>query len=69
MFNGSKIYFNIKKEMGRQGLNQTDIAKIIGVTRSNISIIFSRMKQDKISYKNIMKIAKVLNCDPKIFFK
>ena len=68
MENGQKIYENIKKEMKKQKINQSDIAKLLGVTRSNISIIFSRMKKNKVSYKNTIKIANILKVNPKIFF-
>ena len=68
MENGQKIYEIIKNEMKKQKINQSDIAKLLGVTRSNISIIFSRMKKNKVSYKNTIKIANILKVNPKIFF-
>lgn len=67
MSEGEKIYHNIKNEMKKKGVNQSDIAKNIGVTRANVSIAFSRMKMNKISYKTLIKIAKALKCDHKIF--
>lgn len=68
MENGKKIYKNIKSEMKKQRINQSDIARILGVTRANVSIIFSRMKENKISYKNTIKIAMILGVNPKNFF-
>lgn len=68
MENGKKIYENIKNEMKKQKINQSDIARLLGVTRSNVSIIFSRMKKNKVSYKNTIKIANILKVNPKIFF-
>ena len=60
MENGEKIYKNLKDEMKKQKLNQSDIANILGMTRANVSMIFSRMKKNKISYKNTINIAKIL---------
>ncbi|MHA4987306.1 helix-turn-helix domain-containing protein [Cetobacterium somerae] len=68
MENGEKIYKNLKDEMKKQKLNQSDIANILGMTRANVSMIFSRMKKNKISYKNTIKIAKILKLNPKNFF-
>ena len=68
MENGEKIYKNLKDEMKKQKLNQSDIANILGMTRANVSMIFSRMKKNKISYKNTIKIAKILGLNPKNFF-
>ena len=68
MKNGQKIYENIKKEMKKQKINQSDIAKILGMTRANVSTILSRIKENKVSYKNTIKIANVLGVNPKNFF-
>ena len=68
MENGEKIYKNIKNEMKKQKINQSDIAKILGMTRTNVSIIFSRIKKNKVSYKNTIKIANILRVNPKNFF-
>lgn len=68
MENGKIIYENIKNEMRKQKINQSDIARILGMTRANISIVFSRMKKNKVSYKNTIKIANILGVNPKNFF-
>lgn len=68
MIDGKEIYNNIKSEMKKQKINQTEIANILGVTRANISILFSRLRENKVSYKTIFKIAKILKCDVKKFF-
>lgn len=68
MENGQKIYESIKNEMKKQKINQSDIAKMLGTTRANVSIIFSRMKKNKVSYKNTIKIANILKVSPKNFF-
>ncbi|MCJ8341407.1 MAG: helix-turn-helix domain-containing protein [Cetobacterium sp.] len=68
MENGKNIYKNIKNEMKKQRINQSDIARILGMTRANVSLIFSRMKKNKISYKNTIKIAAILGVNPKNFF-
>lgn len=68
MENGKKIYENIKNEMKKQKINQSDIAEVLGTTRANISMIFSRMKKNEVSYKNTIKIANVLKVNPKNFF-
>lgn len=68
MENGERIYENLKNEMKKQKINQSDIAKILGTTRANVSIIFSRMRKNKVSYKNTIKIANILGVNPKNFF-
>lgn len=68
MENGEKIYKNIKNEMKRQRINQSDIAKMLGMTRANVSTILSRIKENKVSYKNTIKIANILGVNPKNFF-
>lgn len=68
MVNGEKIYMSLKNEMKKQKINQSQMALKLGVSRSNISIIFSRMKKNKVSYKNIIKMAKVLEISLKNFF-
>lgn len=68
MENGERIYEYLKNEMKKQKINQSDIANTLGMTRANISMIFSRMKKNKISYKNTIKIAKILGLNPKNFF-
>ncbi|MGL4863140.1 MAG: helix-turn-helix domain-containing protein [Cetobacterium sp.] len=68
MENGERIYEHLKNEMKKQKINQSDIASTLGMTRANISMIFSRMRKNKISYKNTIKIAKILGLNPKNFF-
>ena len=68
MKNGQKIYENIKKEMKKQKINQSDIAKMLGMTRANVSTILTRIKENKVSYKNTIKIADILGVNPKNFF-
>lgn len=43
-----------------RGINQTQLAKILGMTQSNISM---KLSKDNMTEADLQKIADVLNCD------
>lgn len=67
MINGEFIYKKIKEKMMSKNINQSDLARELNVSRANVSITLSRIKKNKISYKNLLKISEILECDIKFF--
>ena len=51
----------VKLAMSRCGFDMADLAKAMGTTRQNITLILSRKNS---TTKTISRFSKALNCDP-----
>lgn len=67
MEHGKFIYRKIKEQMKSKNMNQSDMAKRLKVSRANVSILLNRTKANKISFKSLMKLSEILECDIKFF--